>query len=237
MEFTPLSPVRSIDTGNYYSFNPHMVDDRGPHGSDRRIMHGWATIGKPPEIAGIPYWEHAHSVPRVLSIKDNRIWQEPIPELACLRYESRRLGRHVLSSDTSVPLPSLQGDALEIFATFNQGSSQRCGLVVRANDRGEGLKVWVGGDNTFGIEECRHTHCVSKDAQIELRIFVDRGVVETYCDGVALTHRCFASPDEISVLAFCEAGEATLTTVEAWKMKSIFGTLRLGSAGKIEGNF
>ena len=41
----------------FYQFNPHMVDDKGPGGSARRIMHGWATIGRPPAVDGVPYWE------------------------------------------------------------------------------------------------------------------------------------------------------------------------------------
>ncbi len=222
MEFTPQTPTRSVDTGHYYSFNPHMVDDKGPNGSERRIMHGWARIGKPPKLTGVPYWEQAHSIPRVISVKNDRLWQEPIPELQCLRYDTQRLGKQPLASDKPVQLSSLQGDALEIVATFDRGSAKRCGLIVRANDKAEGTKVWIGADNTFGIGRCRNTHFLNKSDPVELRIFVDRGVLEVYCDGVAVTHKCFAPEDDISVFAFAEGGDATLTDLEAWKMKSMW---------------
>ncbi|MBT7067216.1 MAG: glycoside hydrolase family 32 protein, partial [Verrucomicrobia bacterium] len=222
MEFTPQTPTRSVDTGHYYSFNPHMVDDKGPNGSERRIMHGWARIGKPPKTQGVPYWEQAHSIPRIVSIKNDRLWQEPIPELQSLRYDRQSLGKQVLSADKPVQLSSVQGDALEIVATFDRGSAKRCGLIVRANDEAEGTKVWVGADNTFGIGKCPNTHFLKRDDPVVLHIFVDRGVLEVYCDGVAVTHKCFASEDNISVFAFAEGGDATLTDLEAWKMKSMW---------------
>ena len=33
-------------------------------------------------------------------------------------------------------------------------------------------------------------------------MFVDRGVLEVYCNGVAVTHKCFAPADRIEVFAF-----------------------------------
>jgi len=74
MVFTPPTPMRAVDTGDYYSFNPHMVDHKGPNGATRRIMHGWATIGKPPAVEGVPYWEQPHSFPRVISRKGSPFW-------------------------------------------------------------------------------------------------------------------------------------------------------------------
>ena len=44
MLFTPDDPrPASIDNGTYYSFNVNMVDDKGPGGSRRQLMHGWVT--------------------------------------------------------------------------------------------------------------------------------------------------------------------------------------------------
>ena len=222
MEFTAQTPARSVDTGDYYSFNPNMVDDKGPNRSERRLMHGWATIGRPPEVAGVPYWEQAHSIPRVITIKDDRLWQEPIPELQSLRYD-RQSGTHqVLSADKPVPQLSLRGDALEIIATFDRGAAKRCGLIVRANNRGEGTKIWVSAGDMFGIEGCGNTHFLKEDDPAVLHVFVDRGVIEVYCNGVAVTHKSFAPADGIGVMAFSEGGDAALKTLEAWKMKSMW---------------
>jgi len=222
MEFTAQTPARSVDTGDYYSFNPNMVDDKGSNRSERRLMHGWATIGRPPGVAGVPYWEQAHSIPRVITIKDDRLWQEPIPELQSLRYD-RQSGTHqVLSADKPVPQLSLRGDALEIIATFDRGAAKRCGLIVRANNLGEGTKIWVSAGDMFGIEGCGNTHFLKEDDPAVLHVFVDRGVIEVYCNGVAVTHKSFAPADRMGVMAFSEGGDAALKTLEAWKMKSMW---------------
>ena len=222
MEFTPETPRRSVDTGDYYSFNPNMVDDKGPNGSPRRIMHGWATIGKPPAVDGVPYWEQAHSIPRVISIRNDRLWQEPIPELQCLRHDHREIAGRVVPPDTSMPLPELRGDALEIIASFDRGSAKRCGLIVRANGKGNGTRVWADAGARFGIEGRAQTHLLGADDQMDLRVFVDRGILEVYCNGVAVTHKCFAPADRIEVFAFSEGGEATLTGLEGWKMNAMW---------------
>ena len=222
MVFTPETPRRSVDTGDYYSFNPHMVDDKGPNGSARRIMHGWATIGRPPAMEGVPYWEHAHSIPRVITIKNDRLWQVPIPELQCLRKDHTQVARRDLPAGKPVHLPSVRGDALELLASFDRQSAQRCGLMVRADGQGKGTTVWADAGDKFGIENRAITHFLKAGEPVELRVFVDRGVLEVYCNGVAVTHKCFAPADRIEVFAFSEGGDATLTNLEAWKMTSMW---------------
>ncbi|MCX6997433.1 MAG: GH32 C-terminal domain-containing protein [Kiritimatiellaeota bacterium] len=222
MEFTPETPMRAVDTGDYYSFNPNMVDDKGPNGSMRRIMHGWAKIGRPPAVDGVPYWESAHSIPRLISIKDDRLWQEPIPELQRLRHDPAQVAKQDLPAGAPVQLPSVRGDALELLASFDRKSAKRCGLIVRADGQGKGTMVWADAGDKFGIGGRSHTHFLKAGEPVELRVFVDRGVLEVYCNGVAVTHKCFAPADRIEVFAFSEGGEATLTALEAWRMKSMW---------------
>ena len=222
MEFTPETPCRSVDTGDYYSFNPHMTDDKGPNGSPRRIMHGWASIGRPPEVKEVPYWEQAHSIPRVISIRDNRLWQEPIPELQRLRHEPTQVAKRDLPAGKPVQLPSVRGGALEIKASFDRKSAKRCGLIVRADRHGSGMQVWADAGDKFGIGGRANAHFLKGGDPVALRVFVDHGILEVYCDGVAVTHKSIASADQVEVFAFSEGGEATLTALEAWQMKSMW---------------
>ena len=77
MTFTPDSPsTRPVELGDYYSFNLNMTDNRGPDGERRQLMHGWVT-GIPTPTKGVPYWQGAHSIPRVLHLRDNRLWPGP----------------------------------------------------------------------------------------------------------------------------------------------------------------
>jgi sucrose-6-phosphate hydrolase SacC (GH32 family) len=119
-------------------------------------------------------------------------------------------------------LPELRGDALEIIASFDRKSAKRCGIIVRADGQGSGTRVWADAGDQFGIEGRANTHFLKKDDPVELRVFVDRGVLEVYCNGVAVTHKCFAPADRIEVFAFSEGGEAKLYGIEAWKMKPMW---------------
>jgi beta-fructofuranosidase len=158
----------------------------------------------------------------VISIRDDRLWQEPIPELQCLRYDHRKLPGRDVPPEKPVPFPELRGDALEIIASFDRKSASRCGIIVRADGQGSGTRVWADAGQQFGIEGRVNAHFLKKNDPVELRVFVDRGVLEVYCNGVAVTHKCFAPADRIEVLAFSDGGEAGLMGLEGWKMKSMW---------------
>ena len=170
----------------------------------------------------MPYWEQAHSIPRVISIRDNRLWQEPIPELQRLRHEPTQVAKRDLPAGKPVQLPSVRGGALEIKASFDRKSAKRCGLIVRADRHGSGMQVWADAGDKFGIGGRANAHFLKGGDPVALRVFVDHGILEVYCDGVAVTHKSFASADQVEVFAFSEGGEATLTALEAWQMKSMW---------------
>lgn len=87
---------------------------------------------------------------------------------------------------------------------------------------GKGMTVWADAGDRFGIESRANTHFLNAGEPVELLVFVDRGVLKVYCNGVAVTHKCFAVADRIEVFAFSEGGAATLTGLEAWKMDSMW---------------
>ena len=222
MEFKAESPMYQVDTGNYYSFNPHMIDNKGAFGSQRRIMHGWATIGRPPAVKDVPYWESAHTIPRVISVKDNRLWQEAIPELKSLRRSHKKIGKKTLSAGNPVHLKSIRGDALEIKVRFDRKTATQVGIVVRANAQAKGTRVWADSGSRFGIEGSANSNFLNAGDSVELNIFVDRGILEVYCNGVAVTHKCFAPADQVEVFAYCEGSDAELEKLNAWKMNSMW---------------
>ena len=157
MLFTPdLLQPRFMDKGNYYSFNPNMVDNKGPGGSPRRIMHGWATTDPSPTKT-VPYWQSAHSIPRVLTLKDGRVWQEPIAEIYTLRTEHQSFRNIEVTQESGDLLKTVKGDALEIIATFKPGTAQRFGLNVRSSEDNPGVQVWFDEwELTFGAGQRKY---------------------------------------------------------------------------------
>ena len=223
MRFTPeRAEPRSIDNGSYYSFNLNMVDDKGLGGTPRRIMHGWATIGRSPTAAA-PYWEHAHTIPRVLTLKDGRVWQEPIPELQKLRADKQSFKSLVVTPESGDLLKTVKGDALEIVATFKPGTAQRFGIKVRssAGDPKSGVPIWFDArDLKFGAGQASMASDLKIGDPITLHIFVDRSMIEVYVNGNANTVAAFHDPAAKGVLLFSSGGDCTLETLDVWRMRS-----------------
>jgi sucrose-6-phosphate hydrolase SacC (GH32 family) len=223
MRFTPDRPQpRSIDNGNYYSFNPNMVDDKGPGGSPRRIMHGWATLGPTPTRT-VPYWEHAHSIPRVLTLKRGRVWQEPIPELQRLRADGQSFKDLAVGPESGDLLKTVRGDSLEILATFKPGTARRFGISVRTStaDPNSGVPIWFDArDLTFGAGKASMSSDLASGDPVTVHVFVDRSMIELYVNGNANTVASRQPPTAQGVALFSIGGTCTLETLDVWRMKS-----------------
>ena len=98
---------RFVDLGLYYCVNPHLVDDRGPDGSPRRLLHGWVLGARSP-VDTVPYWIGAHSIPRVLELADDELLQSPVPEIETLRGPLQRQRDLAIVPGTS-GLPGTRG--------------------------------------------------------------------------------------------------------------------------------
>lgn len=224
MTFTPDSPkTRSADPGDYYSFNPHMVDDKGPGGSRRRLMHGWVR-NRPSPTKAVPYWQGAHSIPRVITIAGGRIVQAPVGEIEVLRRGKKSFANVAVKPGAKGLLKGLSGDALEIVATFKPGRAKRFGVKVRASADGKrALPIWFDTDSrSFGAANRRQVSDLKPGRTVEMRIFVDRSIVEVYVNGNAITKVAYIDPNARGVDVFAEGGQCTLVSLDAWTMASMW---------------
>ncbi|MEZ4712447.1 MAG: GH32 C-terminal domain-containing protein [Caldilineaceae bacterium] len=249
MRFTPDQPEPlQFDTGNYYAVNPHMVDNKGPDGSQRRLLFAWVTGPPSPTSATsdcVPYWQGAIALPRVLTLKDNRVWQEPIPELQQLR------GRHFAFDSwesARVGLRAVQGDTLEIRATFLPASASMdrqasIGLKLRVSEDGADF-VRIFYDVAFGefgvdgptvarnAQESVHDrqgirlerqHAYLRPGEpVTMHIFLDRSIVEVFVSGSAYTARAFPPSDAFGIELCAASDFVTLTRLDIWELKSIW---------------
>jgi sucrose-6-phosphate hydrolase SacC (GH32 family) len=230
------SDPQDLDPGHYYSFNLNMTDEKGPGGSRRQLMHGWVT-GPASPSASTPYWEGAHSIPRVLSLKGDRVWQEPIPEIERIR------GRHRAPAAAGElgDISGIQSDALEIRLTFAPGTVGTCGMKVRVSPGGADFtRVYFDcATRRFGVDgptldrnaaafaahefsrSVSQESRLAPEAPIELRIFVDRSIIEVFVNGTACTARTFPDADALGVEVFA-ASDDQLLSLDVWEMGSIW---------------
>ena len=225
LTFTPdEKQPKSIDNGSYYSFNLHMTDDKGPNGEKRQLMHGWVT-GPPSPTRIVPYWQGAHSIPRVVTLAGNRLWQEPIPEIQTLRskhYSFPDLTRIDLLKD-------IKADSLEVKAAFAPGNAKRFGLKLRVSPDGKAFtRVYFDtASRAFGVDgpalkNDPQQPYLNPGEDVQMHIFLDRSIVEVYVNGSAQTARTFPDPNALGLVIFSEGGEAKLKSLDIWKMKSMW---------------
>jgi beta-fructofuranosidase len=236
LEFIPDDPEpRIVDKGFYYSFNVNMVDDKGPGHGPRQLMHGWLTSPPSPTEA-VPWWQSCHTIPRVISIKNNRLWQEPVPEISNLR------GRHwkLSAAADQQQISEIRGDALEIMVRFDPGDTGPVGLRLRVSDDGEEyVRVYYDpATKTFGVDgptitrnqeapgNGRKPAPVSQQIELEdgagigMHVFLDRSVLEMYLHGYAITACFFSSPGDVNVEL--EGDPRQLLSMDVWEMASMW---------------
>ena len=224
MTFTPDKPqTRSVDPGDYYAVNPHMVDDKGAGGSQRRILHAWART-PPTPTKTVPWWQGAHSIPRVITVAGGRLIQEPIPELKVLRGKKSQFHNLSVTPESKGLLKGVAGDALEIIATFKPGKAGRFGVKVRVSPDGKtALPIWYdAAKRQFGIADKRMTSDLKAGESVTMRIFLDRSIVEVYVNGNAVTKVAYLDPKARGVELFAKGGRCTVESIDIWEMTSMW---------------
>lgn len=253
MRFTPddLTPYQ-FDTGNYYAVNPNLVDDKGPvnkqGNTERQLLFAWVTGPPSPTSqtsATVPYWQGAIALPRVLTVRENRVWQEPIPELQCLRNTHQSFDNW---DDARAALGTIKCDTLEIQATFMPVTDQTkraasFGFRLRVSPDGQDFvrvfydvaQAEFGVDGPIllrnqqesaedhqGIRIERQASFLPPDAPVTFHIFLDRSIIEVFVNGNAYTARAFAPSTAQGIDLWVEGGQVTLSKLDIWEIKSIW---------------
>ncbi|NTU82010.1 MAG: glycoside hydrolase family 32 protein [Chloroflexales bacterium] len=237
-----LTPQRlaKLDYGDRHFYAPQSFRDR----QGRRIVFGWLQEGCSGAAQLTRGWSGALSLPRELRLHaDGTVLTAPLPELAALRREHRRVAARTLPPGRLTPLDELRGDALEIIAELRPGPQGVVGLAVRrAPDGSEETRIrydprqqQLSLDRTHSSldhETDRTTHVAPltlRDGEpLRLHLFLDRSVIEVFAnEQVAITSRIYPSrADSTAVTAFAEHAPAALLALDAWTMRSIWGDPR-----------
>jgi sucrose-6-phosphate hydrolase SacC (GH32 family) len=154
---------QAVDTGDYYSFNPHATDNRGDRNATRRLMYGWVypvrhdsaatLLGKNDSASMIyssaaqvkhkvPYWVGGHSLARLITLSPARQAKHELVQQVAPEVEKLRRGRPFrirptpLVANRTGYLRGLTGDALDITVRLHisEGASGLVGLLLRCVD-------------------------------------------------------------------------------------------------------
>jgi beta-fructofuranosidase len=214
---------------NTYFAPEALLDDRG-----RQIMWAWLTDNPGGEAAR--GWSGVYGLPRTLWLGDDgTLRMRPVPELEMLRSDEQTWSDVALADGQSRKLENVVGDSCELEITLTPSTAGRCGVRVRASPGGEeqtllyydaAAKQLVFDSTRSGTDGRRvaeRAPLALKDGEpLQLRVFVDRSVVEVYAnDRQAICRRVYPGRDDsLDVALFADGAEAVFRSVKAWEMMS-----------------
>ena len=210
-------------------------------GRDRRICFGWIGEGRAEQVQKDSGWSGIISLPRVLSLSaEHTLCIEPIAELESLRRGHAHLaGVHVIPA-SPVSLQDVEGDCLEIGLQLDHDDVGTFEIAVRCSpddserttifyDRRDGCLVLDVADSSLspdavGRDVQRGPMDLAPGEPLDLRIFLDRSVVEVFANArLCLTKRIYPSrPDSLGVRLLARGGPTTVRSIDVWKMAPVW---------------
>jgi sucrose-6-phosphate hydrolase SacC (GH32 family) len=170
------------------------------------------------------HWANALSLPRVLVLgDDSRLRFAPVAEVASLRGRHRRFADIDLAGGRAHRLPGVSGACLEIQAEIELGAARQCRLAVLCSGDGREQTpiVYDAREKTISLGEAGEALVLGDREALELRVFVDRSLVEVYTNRRAClsawTYPRQADSAYVDLLAI--GGTAGAKSVDVWEMR------------------
>jgi beta-fructofuranosidase len=207
-----------------------LIDDQG-----RRIMWAWILDAPRWGVSWEHGWSGTLSLPRVLSLGDDGQLRIDVPEeIEALRYGAFKREGFALQSGADVLIDDIRGNSLELFIDMESAEASDYGVKVCVSPDGqeETSIYYDAADGTLKVDTRKSgpehpsraleaaPFKLKKGERLELRVFVDKSVVEVFANSrQAIARRIYPSrADSIGVSLFATGGKTRVHTLEAWKI-------------------
>jgi sucrose-6-phosphate hydrolase SacC (GH32 family) len=229
---------RLFDFGDFHHTGPHgFVDPK----TGRSILFSITQDDRRPRQRHDAGWAHNAGLPLHLFLReDGRLGIEPIEEVTALRSEllAGLDGRSL--SEGERPLDTIGSDTVEIRARLDSEGADRYGLKLRSDPGGpeETLvyydrrdeHVYVHREHSSTDPETRamygarsrlvHSGPVSVDGPLELRVYLDRSMLEVYVDEHrSVTTRLYPESDTATDVSVWSDGDVRVETISVWDLE------------------
>lgn len=205
-----------LDQGFDFYAPQTFLDEHGD-----RILIGWMglpEIDYPTDEEG---WAHCLTIPRVLTIEDDKLKQRPIKALEKLRTNKETAegyaNKHSVKlhpyegKQFELMIEILENEASEIY--FDLRVSKKCSTQIIYNTRSKQLTLdrFESGIVSEAVEKTTRTTTLDNDLK-ELRIYSDTSSLEIFVnDGEkVLTTRIFPDEDAVNFRTSTESGQVYL---------------------------
>jgi beta-fructofuranosidase len=203
-----------LDWGSsFYAPNTMQVPD------GRRLVWGWLN-GFPNDHG----WNGCLSLPRLLSLsRDGQLQQNPAPQLSKLRGKLIAWKNiHLENSGEILPLPKT--NTLEISAQVDLKTAKKIELQIQGGVKGSPPIVINFNGSTLQVLDGRAPLALPVgDRKLNLRIFIDRSVLEVFANETACITKIISPLDaDITLEIHAEGGNANAKLIQAWPIKTIW---------------
>jgi sucrose-6-phosphate hydrolase SacC (GH32 family) len=229
-QFHPAFHEKMSWVDNSFFAPESLLDDLG-----RRIMWAWIFDSPGFKMHTVYGWSGTMSLPRVLSLgPDGKLLMNPPEEIERLRYQAKKQTGLVVGADSEFTVPGITGNSLELDLQVELTEAKQYGVKVCCSPGGEEqtLVYYDAAEKKLKVDTTRSSIAESprtleagplalaSGEPLQLRIFVDKSVVEVFANGrQAVMRRMYPSrADSIGVRLFSNGGSASVSTIEAWKM-------------------
>lgn len=189
------------------------------------------------------------TMPRVLSLDSRgQLLINPPEEFESLRRNSRRRNSFAVTTEQDFRLEDIMGDSMELVLEAMIPKEGVFGVKVRMTPDGEEQTAIivdtsahtlsvdttqsslrsdiyqsfpiVRGDSRKDVRVQSAPFTLEPDEPLQLRIFVDRSILEIYANGrQCVTQRIYPTrPDSLGVALFSRGGTTTVLSADAWDM-------------------
>jgi beta-fructofuranosidase len=227
-QFYPESHAQMSWVDNTY-FAPESLEDS----EGRRIMWAWLLDFREFGARLDHGWSGTMGLPRVLSLDEDGELKMDVPrEIEALRYRPFSQARFEVQSGQDRVIDELRSNSFELVLDMQSTDASEYGVkvcvspdgqeeTVIAYDASEGqLKVDTKRSGPEGTP--KHVESapfsLKPNESLQLRIFVDKSVVEVFANGrQAVMRRIYPSrPDSLGVSIFSKGGSTQVNTLESW---------------------
>lgn len=185
MENIHYQAIEEIDYGLDFYAPQTMIDDQG-----RRIMVAWMQSWNRTPVTAHLGFSGAMTLPRVLELKDNVLYQHPVPEIENYRFNPVNTGG-ILNQNTQM-ITGLNGSSNELILTLSP-DQQEAGIRLFKGTNEATVVYYKEGhlvfDRTNGtsnripageINNITRIPVALENGDITLRIFIDKYSVEVF---------------------------------------------------------
>lgn len=197
----------------------------------RRILIAWMGLPEEENHPTTEYgWIHTMTIPRVLELEGDKIYQRPIEEFKELRKNEVAYNDIVIENDT-IELEWISGDVIELLVEIEAEDAVEYGVKLRCSENNdeetivsynrENKKLELNRDKSGkSLKGIRRCHLLNRRV-LKLNIFLDTSSIEVFVnDGEEVfSARIYPNKSSNKVKFFAKGGSIKIKSVFKWELE------------------